>query len=260
MLKKRLIPKLLLKPMQFGSLTKLVLVTTVGFDKKVNAGDPVSQAKIYEAQAADELIFLNIDSKNVAHDKVIQILNKISEEIFMPITIGGGIHSIELIRMYLKNGADKIAINTHAFNHPAFIKQASDIFGAQCIVCSIDYKIENSEAIVYIDNGKTKTNKQLMEWAKECEELGAGELMITNIAHDGANIGLDLETLKKVCDEVTIPIIASGGCALAKHFIEGFEAGADAVSAGTFFCFKDQNPIQTRSHIANANIPIRLHQ
>jgi cyclase len=260
MLKKRLVPKLLLKPMQFGSLTKLVLVTTVGFDKTINAGDPVSQAKIYEAQAADELIFLNIDSENASHDKVIQILNKISEEIFMPITIGGGINSIEMIREYLRNGADKIAVNTHSFNHPEFIKQASDIFGAQCIVCSIDYKIENEEAIVYINNGQTKTSKNLVEWAKECERLGAGELMITNIDHDGANIGLDLIELKKVCEQVNIPVIASGGCSVAKHFIEGFEAGADAVSAGTYFCFKDQNPIQTRSHIANANIPIRLHQ
>lgn len=107
MLKKRLIPKLLLKPMQFGSISKLVLVTTVGFEKTINAGDPVSQAKIYEAQAADELIFLNIESENVSHEKVIPILNKLSEEIFMPITIGGGINSIEIIREYLRNGADK---------------------------------------------------------------------------------------------------------------------------------------------------------
>ncbi|MCA6436350.1 MAG: imidazole glycerol phosphate synthase subunit HisF [Bacteroidota bacterium] len=260
MLKKRLIPKLLLKPMQFGSLTKLVLVTTVGFDKTINAGDPVSQAKIYEAQAADELIFINIDSENASHEKVIQILNKISEEIFMPITIGGGINSLNLIREYLKNGADKIAVNTYSFNNPDFIKEASDVFGAQCIVCSIDYKIEDSEAIVYINNGKTKTNKTLLVWAKECESLGAGELLITNIDHDGSHLGLDLAELKNVCNEVKIPVIASGGCGVAKHFIEGFEAGADAVSAGTYFCFKDQNPIQTRSHIANANIPIRLHQ
>lgn len=246
--------------MQFGSLTKLVLVTTVGFDKTINAGDPVSQAKIYEAQAADELIFINIDSENASHEKVIQVLNKISEEIFMPITIGGGINSLELIREYLKNGADKIAINSYSFHNPNFIKEASEVFGSQCIVCSIDYKIENNEAVVYINNGKTKTNKSLHIWAKECEMLGAGELLVTNINHDGSNLGLDLVELKKVCNKVRIPVIASGGCGVAKHFIEGFEVGADAVSAGTYFCFKDQNPIQTRSHIANAKIPIRLHQ
>jgi cyclase len=260
MLKKRLVPKLLLKPIQFGSTTRLVLVTTAKFNKTINAGDPVSQAKIYEAQAADELIFLNIDHENTAIEKVIQILKKISEEIFMPITIGGGINSIDMIREYLRNGADKIAINTFSFKNPQFIKQASDIFGAQCIVCSIDYKVENNVAVVYINNGKTRTDKELIIWAKECENLGAGELMITNIDHDGTNIGLDIIELKRVCDQVQIPVIASGGCSVAKHFIEGFESGADAVSAGTFFCFKDQNPIQTRSHIANANIPIRLHQ
>jgi cyclase len=260
MLKKRLIPKLLLKPMQFGSITKLILVTTVGFNKTINAGDPVSQAKIYEAQAADELIFLNIESENVPHAKVFEIVNKLSEEIFMPITIGGGINSIEIIRDYLRNGADKISLNSYAFNNPNLIKESSSIFGSQCIVCSIDYKIESEKANVYIKNGKEKTNKELIEWAIECEKLGAGELLITNIDHDGSNNGLDLKVLKEICNLVSIPVIASGGCALAKHFIEGFEAGADAVSAGTFFCFKDQNPIQTRSHIANANIPIRLHK
>lgn len=154
----------------------------------------------------------------------------------------------------------KISLNTYAFKNPNFIKESSSIYGAQCIVCSIDYKLENGKAIVFINNGKEKTNVHLIDWAIECEKLGAGELLITNINHDGCNNGLDLIELKKVCCNVKIPVIASGGCGLAKHFIEGFEAGADAVSAGTYFCFKDQNPIQTRSHIANANIPIRLHK
>ena len=164
----------------------------------------------------------------------------------------------ELIRLYLKNGADKISINSFVFNNKLFIQEASSRFGAQCIVCSIDYKVDDKEAIVYINNGKDKTSTRLLDWAKECERLGAGELLVTNINHDGTNLGLDLKWLDKICKTVKIPVIASGGCSLASHFIDGFNSGAEAISAGSFFCFKDQNQFQTRSQIANSDIPIRI--
>lgn len=249
---------MLLKSITIGNSKKLILVTTIAFDKIVVVGDPISQAKIFEAQAADELILLNIDSSNVSHELMFNILNRISEEIFMPITIGGGIDSIELIRLYLKNGADKVSVNTFGFTNTEFIRKASSLFGSQCIVCSIDYKIHGNEAYVYINQGKTKTDKKVIDWVKECEILGVGELLITNIDHDGSNKGLDLYWLDKICKTVKIPVIASGGCSLASHFIEGFQRGAEAISAGSFFCFRDQNQFQLRSQISNCSIPVRL--
>jgi len=258
--KRRLIPKLLLKLVQFGSLKRMVLVTTVHYDKAVNVGDPVSQAKIYEAQSADELIFLDIDSSVENREIVIDIIRKVSEEIFMPITIGGGVKDVDDFRLFLSNGADKVAINTYAVKTPDLITQASKKFGAQCVVVGIDYKKMHGGYKVFIDGGKEETEYDPLIWAKECEKLGAGEILLTNIDNDGVGEGMDVDMISMVTKQINIPVIASGGCGLASHFIQGFNAGADAVSAGTFFCFKDQSPIQTRAHIANAGIPIRLHK
>jgi imidazole glycerol-phosphate synthase subunit HisF len=258
--KRRLIPKLLLRSSQFGSTQRMVLVTTVNYDRIINAGDPVSQAKIYEAQSADELIFLNINPSQETKSLVLNIIRKVSEEIFMPITIGGGISKLDDFRELLSNGADKVSINTEAVLRPELISMASARFGAQCVVVSIDYKEVNNKRTVYINGGKTPTELDALDWALQCETLGAGEILVTNIGHDGKQEGLDTRFIEEVSSRVKIPVIASGGCGLAKHFIEGFRAGADAVSAGTFFCFKDQSPIQTRSHISNAGIPIRLHK
>jgi cyclase len=237
-----------------------VLVTTVNYDKIINAGDPVSQAKIYEAQSADELIFLNINPSPENKNLVLNIIRKVSEEIFMPITIGGGVNTVEDFRDLLSNGADKVSVNTAAVQKPELITAASDKYGAQCVVASIDYKKVDGKNKVFINGGKTPTDLNPLDWAVECERLGAGEILITCIDNDGTQSGMDTAILKELCNRVKIPVIASGGCGLASHFIDGFNAGADAVSAGTFFCFKDQSPIQTRSHISNAGIPIRLHK
>lgn len=260
MVKRRIIPKLLLKSLQLGNFKKIALVTTVQYSKHINAGDPVSQAKIYEAQSADELIFLNIDYENQDRKLVVEMLKKVSEEIFMPITFGGGVKTVDDFRLLLNSGADKVSINSEAINNPSFITESSKKYGAQCVVVSIDYKNTEEGNRVYINNGTTKTNWEPVEWAIECQKLGAGEILITNINRDGINEGLDTTIINQLSKNINIPIIASGGCGLAKHFIDGFNAGADAVSAGTFFCFKDQSPIQTRSHIANSGIPIRLHK
>jgi cyclase len=246
--------------MEFGNTQRMVLVTTVNYDKIINAGDPVSQAKIYEAQSADELIFLNINPSSENKNLVLNIIRKVSEEIFMPITIGGGVNTVEDFRDLLSNGADKVSINTSAVEKPELIAAASKKYGAQCVVVSIDYKNVNGKNKVFINGGKTPTDLNPIDWAVECERLGAGEILLTCIDNDGTQSGIDTEILKELCNRVKIPVIASGGCGLASHFIDGFNAGADAVSAGTFFCFKDQSPIQTRSHISNAGIPIRLHK
>lgn len=260
MLKRRLIPKLQMKQSRF-SPQQMVLVTTVQFDKVVEVGDPVSQAKIYQAQAADELVFLDLDATPNSRKPMASIIRKAAEEIFMPMTIGGGVQSLDDFRLMLENGADKVAINTAAIETPTLITEASERFGAQCVVVSIDFKQdEQGKYSVWTRCGKEQTPLDPVEWAQKVEELGAGELMLTSIDRDGTRKGLDVEMTARVAESVSIPVIAAGGCGVAMDFVDGFLKGkADAVSAGTFFCFQDQNPMQTRAHIANAGIPIRLH-
>lgn len=260
MLKKRIIPKLQLKARNIGAQRRLVLVTTVEFDKVIEIGDPVSQAKIFQAQAADELIFLDLDASSENRNTIIDIVRETAEEVFMPFTVGGGVKSEEDFRMLLSNGADKVSVNTAAIEDPDLINRAANRFGNQCVVLSIDYKkrVDGSYGI-WKRGGAEETDLDLIMWALEGEKRGAGEILISSIDDDGTRNGLNNEVLKSISQKVTIPVIASGGCGLASHFIDGFKKGcADAVSAGTFFCFLDQNPMQTRAHIQNAGIPIRI--
>jgi cyclase len=239
----------------------MVLVTTLRFSKVMEIGDPVSQAKIYEAQAADELIFLDLDASREGRVADVNVVRQAAEQIFMPFTVGGGVRSIEDFRTLLSNGADKVSINTAAVEMPDLINKASDEFGAQCVVLSIDFRrLGGGEYRVFTRCGKRRTDLDPVEWAVEGEKRGAGEVLLTSIDRDGTRTGLDLELTRRVSESVSIPVIASGGCGLAAHFVEGFLTGkADAISAGTYFCFKDENPMQTRSQIKNAGIPIRLH-
>lgn len=261
MLKRRLIPKLQLKAAKFGPKERMILVTTVQFDKVREIGDPISQARIYEAQAADELVFLDLDATSHQRSTMVNVVRSAAEQIFMPITVGGGVRTVADFRELLVNGADKVSINTAAVRTPELIREASAAFGAQCVVVSIDFKREADGSYrVWTEGGKQRTDLDPLTWALESERLGAGELMMTSIDRDGTGQGLDIEIIQRITQAVSVPVIAGGGCGLAKHFVEGFqEGGADAVSAGTFFCFKDQNPMQTRAHIRNAGIPIRLH-
>ncbi|MCS6808049.1 MAG: imidazole glycerol phosphate synthase cyclase subunit [Bacteroidota bacterium] len=260
MLKRRLIPKLQMKQSRF-SAEHMVLVTTVQFNKVIEVGDPVSQAKIYQAQAADELIFLDLDATPQSRKPLTHIIRKAAEEIFMPMTIGGGVQSVQDFRLLLENGADKVAINTAAVYTPELITAASERFGAQCVVVSIDVRRnEVGKHRVWTHCGKQPTNLDPVEWAQQAEERGAGELLVTSIDRDGTRQGLDIELIARIVESVSVPVIAAGGCGVALDFVDGFLKGkADAVAAGTFFCFQDQNPMQTRAHIANAGIPIRLH-
>jgi len=246
---------------RFGSGARMVLVTTRRFDQVIEVGDPVSQAKIYQAQAVDELIFVDIQASTESRGTVTDVLRRAAEEIFMPITAGGGVRSHEDFRRLLSHGADKVSLNTAAVETPDLIDSASAAFGAQCVVLSIDHARDGQgRARVKTRGGSVWTDLDPVAWAREGERRGAGEILLTSIDRDGSGEGLDLEMLRQVVDSVSIPVIAAGGCGLASHFVDGFlKGGADAVSAGTFFCFKDQNPMQTRSHIANAGVPIRLH-
>lgn len=261
MAKKRLIPKLQLMPSKYDDGI-MSLVTTVSFNKVIEIGNPVSQAKIYEAQMVDELFFIDMShSKGIKKEEglLIDVLITVAQEVFLPLTIGGGVKSIQDIRLLLQNGADKVSINSHALENPDLIKEGSRIFGAQCIVASIDYKFnDKNQPFVYGRSGTLKYDINPVDWARKMKEYGAGEILLTCIDNDGKKNGLEQEVSKKVIENSTIPVIISGGCGRAAHFIEGFQVcNADAVSAGTFFCFQDQNPMQTRGHIRNAGIEIR---
>lgn len=262
MLKKRLIPKLQLKLAKVGGDMILTLVNTVNFEKYLTIGDPISQAKIFQSQAADELIFLDLDSHLNTKDILINLINNVSEEIFMPITVGGGIDSLTYVKELLHSGADKVSLNSAAVKNPELISNISNFFGQQCVVVSIDFskKTSSKSNRVFINGGKEETALDPVEWAIKSEKLGAGEILLTSIDNDGTYSGLNLNLIKKVSDSVSIPVIASGGCGKASHFIDGFlKAKADAVAAGSYFSNKDQNPMQTRAHISNAGIPVRLH-
>lgn len=261
MLKRRLIPKLQMKASRFGTRSRMVLVTTIQFKDVIEIGDPVSQAKIYEAQAADELVFLDLDASCENRQTMADVARRAAEEVFMPFTIGGGVKSTADFRRLLSNGADKVSVNTAAVENPDLINKAADMYGSQCVVLSIDYRSNgNGKNCVWIKGGKIQTDLDPIQWAVEGEKRGVGEILLTSIDRDGTRSGLDLEVTRRLADAVSIPVIASGGCGLTSHFVEGFITGkADAVSAGTYFCFKDENPMQTRSQIKNAGIPIRLH-
>ena len=250
MLKRRLIPKLQLKESRFGT-GRMVLVTTVRFGAVMEIGDPVSQAKIYQSQAADELIFVDLDASVKGRGPLATVVSKAAEEIFMPITVGGGVRTLADFRLLLSNGADKVCINTAAVETPDLINRAAEAFGAKCVVLSIDFRVQpDGTRRVYIRGGRDATNLDVADWAVEGQRRGAGEILLTSIDRDGTHAGLDVAATRDVVSRLSVPVIVSGGCGVAAHFVEGFQAGADAVAAGTFFCFKDQNPMQTRATFA----------
>lgn len=260
MAKKRLIPKLLLNPSS-NNPSKAVLVITKQYEGRIEVGSPISTAKIFQAQGADELILTNINPALISYSQLREITNQLSEEIFMPITVGGGVSTVQQFKELLSDGADKISINTAAVNNKEIITQASDIYGAQCVVLSIDYKKdENGNLSVFTNGGKVNAHMHPVDWAIEAEKLGAGEILFTCIDNDGMRNGLDHATLGDLCRAVSIPVIASGGCSLPQHFIDGYNlSNLEAIAAGTFFAFKDQNFMQIRSHIKNAGIDIRVY-
>lgn len=257
MLKRRIIPKLMLRASRLGG--RPALVTTVGFGRWVEIGQPVSQAKVFQAQMADELILLDLDAEHHGLEVLAGVMERVAREVFMPFTAGGGVRSVEDFRTLLSHGADKVSINSAALADPSLIQRAADVYGSQCVVVSIDHRTTPEGPRVFSRNGREATKYDPVTWAREAERLGAGEILLTSIDRDGTGQGLDVDTLRKVTDAVSIPVIASGGCGLARHFVEGFLTGAaDAVAAGNFFSLRDQNLMQTRAHIANAGIPIRV--
>ena len=250
MLKHRIIPCVLLKDWQ---LTK-----SVRFKEFRTIGHPKVTSKVYNRRNVDELIVLDIDASSSKSGINFKTLSDISHECFMPLTLGGGIKSVDDINKLLSIGADKISINTIALKNPDFIKEASSKFGSQCIVISIDViKIED-EYKVFNKNLGIIEDLDLIEWVKRCESLGAGELLITSVDNDGIECGYDTKLISLVSKEVNIPIIANGGAAIPKDAVEAINAGADAIAAASIFHFSQYTPNNIKEALKESAIPVRL--
>jgi len=251
MVKSRVIPSLLLKN---GRLIK-----TKQFGEYRDVGNPRTIAKIYDAQRADELIFLDITASIEKRHFLIDILTSVAEECFMPLCAGGGIRNFDQAREVLKSGADKIAINTKAIENPNFITEISKKFGKSTIVVSIDYKKNSSgKNEVFIDRGTKSTGLDPIEWSKEVEKMEAGEILLTCIDKEGTMNGYDLEIIQKVSDSVSIPVIASGGVGTIQDIVDGIFIGhASAVSMGSILHFTDQNIFKIHSHMHEKGLLVR---
>lgn len=258
MLKRRLIPKLQLGSRRSFRGAQPVLVVTRQFGSRRAIGDPLSQAKIYEAQLADELILVDLERTEESWTVLLETLESVAEALATPLAVGGGVHSFEQVQALLDRGADKVVLNSAAVEQPSLIDRVAAAYGAQCVVLSLDARPNaNGGWRVWADSGRLDGERDALAWAREAADRGAGEVMATAIERDGTGEGLDLALTAALSECLAVPVITSGGCGLAQHFVEGYKAGAAAVAAGTYFCQRDQNPIQCRSHIKNAGIPIR---
>ncbi|MCA9403250.1 MAG: imidazole glycerol phosphate synthase subunit HisF [Candidatus Omnitrophica bacterium] len=250
MLKKRIIPCLDVKD---GRVVK-----GTNFVNLRDAGDPVEIAKTYDAQRADEIVFLDITASHEKRGIILDIVRHTAEQVFMPLTVGGGINSLEDIRELLNAGSDKVSINTAAVKDPELVRRAAECFGSQCIVVAIDAKKSGSGWEVFTHGGRTPTGRDAVAWAKEVEQLGAGEILLTSMDADGTKDGYDLPLTRAICDAVNIPVIASGGAGKLEHFRDVFhDTTADAALAASVFHYNEIPIEQVKDYLNQEHIPIR---
>jgi len=239
------------------------VVKGVRFVSLVDAGDPVAQAKIYDQQLADELTFLDITASSDQRDIIIEMVRRVADEVFIPFTVGGGLRSVADFRAVLRAGADKVSINTAAVECPDLIATGAEIFGSQCIVVAIDAKRRepNDPAKgweVFTHGGRKNVGRDALEWAVECEQKGAGEILLTSMDRDGAKEGYDLELTRAVSDVVRIPLIASGGAGKLEHFYEALTTGgASAVLAASLFHFGEFKIAEVKNHLRDRGVVVR---
>ena len=251
MLSKRIIPCLDVKD---GRVVK-----GVKFVDLKDAGDPAEIAYFYDKEGADEIVFLDITASHEERPIFIDVVNRTAKDVFMPLTVGGGIGSLETIEALLKAGADKVSINTMAIKNPDFVCQAAKRFGTQCIVIAIDAKKIGSTWEVYTHGGRRPTGKDVVAWAKEVAGLGAGEILLTSMDCDGTKDGYDIELTRSVSEAVNIPIIASGGAGNLEHLYEALTKGkADAVLAASIFHFKEYTIKQAKEFLKEKGVEVRL--
>lgn len=251
MLTKRIIPCLDIKD---GRTVK-----GVNFENIRDAGDPVELGALYAASGADELVFLDITATNEKRKTLSELVNKISHKINIPFTVGGGISSVDDVRALLQNGADKISVNTAAFKRPELIAELSKEFGSQCVVLAIDTRQEeDSNWYVYLNGGRVKTETLCLDWAKQGVALGAGEILLTSMNHDGTKKGFALEITAQLAETLPVPVIASGGGGTMEHFTTVFKEGkADAALAASIFHFKEIGIPELKQYLAENGVVVR---
>lgn len=240
------------------------VVKGVNFVNLRDAGDPVEQAAVYDKAGADELTFLDITASSEARDTLFDVVARTAERCFMPLTVGGGVRTVEDVRKLLLAGADKTSINTAAVNRPEFVREAAEKFGSQCVVVAIDARRVSPEGSpakweVFTHGGRNGTGLDAVDWAKRMAEYGAGEILLTSMDRDGTEKGFDLDLTRAVADAITIPVVASGGVGNLDHFVEGVAKGhASAVLAASIFHFGRHSIGEAKQHMAAAGIPVRL--
>ncbi|MGH7493766.1 MAG: imidazole glycerol phosphate synthase subunit HisF [bacterium] len=250
MLAKRIIPCLDVKD---GRVVK-----GVNFVNLIDAGDPVAQARFYDEEGADELVFLDITASSDARAILLEMVQRVAENIHIPFTVGGGVRTVDDIREILRAGADKISINTAALLQPELITAGAEVFGSQCIVVAIDARWKNNHWEVYTHGGRNTTGQDALQWARAAQQYGAGELLVTSMDKDGTRSGFDLPLLQSMSAAVNIPIIASGGAGAIQHFVEAVQKGrADAVLAASLFHFRELKIHDLKKVFHETGIPVR---
>ncbi|CCG07689.1 imidazole glycerol phosphate synthase subunit HisF [Pararhodospirillum photometricum] len=236
------------------------VVKGVNFVDLRDAGDPVEQARVYDAAGADELCFLDITASHENRDTLFDVVARTAEQCFMPLTVGGGVRTLEDIRKLLLAGADKVSINTAAVHHPEFVGEAARKFGSQCIVVAIDAKsVGPNRFEIFTHGGRKPTGIDAVAWARRMTELGAGEILLTSMDRDGTGEGFNLPLTRAIADAVSVPVIASGGVGTLDHLVEGVRDGhATGVLAASIFHFGTYTIAQAKAHMAAAGLPMRL--
>ncbi|MCQ2517733.1 MAG: imidazole glycerol phosphate synthase subunit HisF [Lachnospiraceae bacterium] len=237
------------------------VVKGVNFVNLIDAGDPVEIAKAYNTAGADELVFLDITASSDSRDTVVDMVRKVAECVFIPFTVGGGIRTIDDFKKILREGADKVAVNSAAIMNPNLISEAADKFGSQCVVVAIDAKrrADGTGWNIYKNGGRVDMGIDAVEWAEKACKLGAGEILLTSMDCDGTKNGYDIELTRTVSDIVSIPVIASGGAGNMDHFYDALtEGGADAALAASLFHFKEMEIRDLKNYLNSRNVPVRL--
>lgn len=237
------------------------VVKGVNFVNLRDAGDPVQIAAAYDKAGADEVVFLDITASSDARETVVDMVRKVAENVFIPFTVGGGIRTVEDFKVLLREGADKISINSSAINNPSLISDAADKFGSQCVVVAIDARKreDGSGWNIYKNGGRIDVGMDAVEWAMQADKMGAGEILLTSMDCDGTKAGYDIELTRIIAENVSIPVIASGGAGTMEHFYEALTDGkADAVLAASLFHYKELEIKELKKYLAEKNVPVRL--
>ncbi len=238
------------------------VVKGVQFEGIRDAGDPVEAAARYDAQGADELVLLDINASHEGRGTMLDVVERVAGQVYIPFTVGGGISSLEQIKELLRRGADKISVNSPAVRDPDFISRAADRFGSQCVVCAIDARRVPGEDRwqVYINGGRVNTGLDAEEWAQRVVKAGAGEILLTSMNTDGEKTGYDIEITRRIAHKVNVPVIASGGAGNMEHFKEAFDAGAQAALAASLFHFGELSIPDLKKYLTQNGYPMRMAQ